>query len=91
MDVIAWSQNLTEDVAAEAGARYVGKGDLFSLSDVLTIHLKLTERSRNVVRGGGVSADETNHLAGQHFSCSDCRRARISRRPSVALDRGSGT
>jgi phosphoglycerate dehydrogenase-like enzyme len=49
MDVIAWSQNLTEDVAAQAGARHVGRDDLFSLSDVLTIHLKLSERSRNVV------------------------------------------
>lgn len=49
MDVIAWSQNLTEDSAAEAGARYVGKDELFSTSDVLTIHLKLSERSRNLV------------------------------------------
>lgn len=49
MDVIAWSQNLTGDAAAEVGARYVGKDELFSMSDVLTIHLKLSERSRNVV------------------------------------------
>jgi phosphoglycerate dehydrogenase-like enzyme len=49
MDVIAWSQNLTKDAAAEAGARYVSKDELFGQADVLTIHLKLSERSRNLV------------------------------------------
>jgi phosphoglycerate dehydrogenase-like enzyme len=49
MNVIAWSQNLTADAAAEAGARYVGKEELFGEADVLTIHLKLSERSRNLV------------------------------------------
>jgi phosphoglycerate dehydrogenase-like enzyme len=49
MEVIAWSQNLTEDAAVAVGARYVGKQELFGLADVLTIHLKLSERSRNSV------------------------------------------
>jgi len=49
MDVVAWSENLTEDAAVEVGARYVTKEELFSTSDVLTIHLKLSERSRNLV------------------------------------------
>jgi phosphoglycerate dehydrogenase-like enzyme len=49
MDVIAWSQNLVKDAAAEAGARYVSKDELFGQADVLTIHLKLSERSRNLV------------------------------------------
>jgi phosphoglycerate dehydrogenase-like enzyme len=49
MDVIAWSQNLTEDAAAEAGARYVSKDELFRQADVLTIHLKLSERSQQLV------------------------------------------
>jgi len=49
MDVIAWSQNLTKDAAAEAGARYVSKDELFRQGDVLTIHLKLSERSRNLI------------------------------------------
>ena len=56
MNVIAWSQNLTEDAAAEAGARYVGKDELFSTSDVLTIHLKLSERSRNLVGAAELAA-----------------------------------
>ncbi|MBI3689853.1 MAG: D-2-hydroxyacid dehydrogenase family protein, partial [Mycolicibacterium aromaticivorans] len=49
MDVIAWSENLTPEVAAEAGATYVGKDELFSRSDVLTIHMKLSERSTGLV------------------------------------------
>lgn len=49
MDVIAWSQNLTKDAAAEAGARYANKDELFGQADVLTIHLKLSGRSQHLV------------------------------------------
>lgn len=49
MDVIAWSGNLTEQRAAEAGARLVGKDQLFAESDVLSVHLVLGERSRGLV------------------------------------------
>ncbi|QEN15301.1 D-2-hydroxyacid dehydrogenase family protein [Mycolicibacterium sp. ELW1] len=49
MEVIAWSENLTPEEAAEAGATYVVKDELFSRSDVLTIHMKLSERSTGLV------------------------------------------
>jgi phosphoglycerate dehydrogenase-like enzyme len=49
MKVIAWSQNLTAERAAEAGASRVEKSDLFGLSDVLTIHLLLSDRTRGIV------------------------------------------
>jgi phosphoglycerate dehydrogenase-like enzyme len=49
MEVIAWSTNLTPDAAAEAGARHVAKQDLFRLSDVLSLHLVLGERSCGIV------------------------------------------
>jgi phosphoglycerate dehydrogenase-like enzyme len=49
MHVIAWSQNLTEQRAQEVGVRRVGKEELFSHSDFLTIHLKLGDRSRGIV------------------------------------------
>ncbi|WP_142281830.1 D-2-hydroxyacid dehydrogenase family protein [Mycobacterium kyorinense] len=49
MDVIAWSTNLTPEAAAQAGATYVGKEELFGRADVLTIHLVLGERSRGLV------------------------------------------
>jgi phosphoglycerate dehydrogenase-like enzyme len=49
MDVIAWSSNLTEQRAAEVGARLVGKDELFERSDVLSVHLVLSKRSRGLV------------------------------------------
>lgn len=49
MDVIAWSQNLTEDTAASVGARHVQKADLFEASDVVSIHVVLSERTRSLV------------------------------------------
>ena len=49
MHVIAWSQNLTEDAAATVGARRVDKAALFEESDVVSIHLVLSERTRGLV------------------------------------------
>ncbi|SPM28876.1 Phosphoglycerate dehydrogenase or related dehydrogenase, partial [Mycobacterium terramassiliense] len=49
MQVIAWSQNLTEQAAAAVGARRVEKEVLFSESDVVSIHLVLSERTRGLV------------------------------------------
>src|SRR5580658_6631204 len=49
MPVIAWSQNLTEEAAAAVGARRVEKDDLFRLSDVLSIHVVLSDRTRGLV------------------------------------------
>ncbi|SPM32874.1 Phosphoglycerate dehydrogenase or related dehydrogenase [Mycobacterium rhizamassiliense] len=49
MNVIAWSQNLTDEAAAAAGARRVEKPALFEQSDVVSIHLVLSERTRGLV------------------------------------------
>lgn len=49
MDVIAWSQNLTEDAASSVGARRVDKATLFESSDVVSIHLVLSERTVGLV------------------------------------------
>src|SRR5271168_2669793 len=49
MEVIAWSQNLTEDTAAAVGARRVEKSALFQQSDVVSIHLVLSDRTRGLV------------------------------------------
>nr|WP_323747687.1 D-2-hydroxyacid dehydrogenase family protein [Catenulispora rubra] len=49
MTTIAWSQNLTAEKAAEHGVRAVSKDELFAASDVLTIHIVLSERSRGLV------------------------------------------
>jgi D-3-phosphoglycerate dehydrogenase len=49
MNVIAWSQNLTAEKCQEAGVGYVSKDDLFRNSDVVTIHLQLSPRTRGLV------------------------------------------
>ncbi|BCW42875.1 D-2-hydroxyacid dehydrogenase family protein [Arthrobacter sp. StoSoilB5] len=49
MDVLAWSQNLTAESAEAAGARKVSKEELFRESDVVTLHLRLSERTEGVV------------------------------------------
>ncbi|SAL16489.1 D-isomer specific 2-hydroxyacid dehydrogenase [Caballeronia turbans] len=49
MNVIAWSQNLTRERAEEKGVQLVDKDTLFSTSDVLTVHLRLSERTRHLV------------------------------------------
>ena len=49
MEVIAWSQNLTADRAAEAGAVLVTKEELFRQADIVTIHLVLSRRTRELV------------------------------------------
>ena len=49
MDVIAWSQNLTEARAAEVGAKLVSKDELLSRADVASIHLVLSDRTRGLI------------------------------------------
>ena len=49
MDVVAWSQNLTGQRAAEVGVRLVDRDELFATADVLTVHLVLSDRTRGLV------------------------------------------
>jgi phosphoglycerate dehydrogenase-like enzyme len=49
MKVIAWSQNLTSERAAEVGATLVTKDELFQQADVVSIHLVLSGRTRGLV------------------------------------------
>jgi phosphoglycerate dehydrogenase-like enzyme len=50
MRVSAWSENLTEARAAEAGVRLAGsKAELLAGSDVVSIHLVLSDRTRGLL------------------------------------------
>ena len=49
MSVIAWSQNLTVERAGECGATLVDKDALFQESDIVSIHVRLSERTRGLV------------------------------------------
>ena len=49
MRVTAWSPNLTPERAAEVGAYFVEKQELFATADVVSVHLKLGDRSHGLV------------------------------------------
>lgn len=49
MQVIAWSQNLTAEKAAECGVEQVTKEELFRRADILTLHVILGDRNRGIV------------------------------------------
>jgi phosphoglycerate dehydrogenase-like enzyme len=49
MEVIAWSENLTLEMAKSRGSRWVSKEELFRQSDIVTVHLVLSDRTRGLV------------------------------------------
>lgn len=49
MDVLAWGPTLDAERAAKHGATYVELDDLLARCDVLSIHLRLTDLSRNLI------------------------------------------
>ena len=49
MEVIAWSFNPDDDKAQKLGFRYAERDDVFSQSDVVSLHVKLTDDSRHLV------------------------------------------
>jgi phosphoglycerate dehydrogenase-like enzyme len=49
MDVIAWSQNLTREKTDPLGVELVDKESLFRRSDIVSVHLVLSDRTRGIV------------------------------------------
>lgn len=49
MGTIAWSQNMTQESAARHGALFVPREELFTSSDILSIHVRLSDRTRNLI------------------------------------------
>lgn len=49
MNIVAWSPNLTERRAAEGNARLVSKSRLFAESDVVTVHVVLSNSTRGII------------------------------------------
>jgi phosphoglycerate dehydrogenase-like enzyme len=56
MEVLAWSQNLDPQEARAAGVEPVGKGALFERADIVSVHYKLSERSRGLVGSAELAA-----------------------------------
>ena len=49
MEVVAWSENLTSEAAEQHGARLVTKRELFARADVVTVHVRLSDRTVGLV------------------------------------------
>jgi len=49
MKIIAWSQNMTPEIAGAAGATMVPKSELFRQADIVTVHLVLSKRTRRLI------------------------------------------
>ncbi len=63
MEILAWSQNLTEARAAEVGAtRAASLPDLMAGSDVSTVHLVLSDRSRGLIGAEAFAAARPGHV-----------------------------
>jgi phosphoglycerate dehydrogenase-like enzyme len=62
MDVIAWSENLRAEDAAALGVRAVGRDELLRTADVVTIHTRLSERTRGLIGAAELRAMRTGAL-----------------------------
>ena len=49
MKVIAWSHNLKQEDCEKVGVKYVSSSDLFKKSDILTIHTRLSDRTKGYI------------------------------------------
>jgi phosphoglycerate dehydrogenase-like enzyme len=49
MKIVAWSQNLTRELAERHGAILVSKEELFRTADIVTVHLVLSPRTKGIV------------------------------------------
>ena len=56
MEITAWSENLTDERAAASGAKRISKAELFAASDIISIHLVLSARTRGLIGQAELSA-----------------------------------
>ena len=88
MEVLAWSQNMTVETAEAAGALLVSRDELLERSTFVTIHLKLSERTTNLI-----GERELRLLGPEGYLVNtsrgpDRRRGRAGEGPRRGLDRG---
>ncbi|MFD5225987.1 D-2-hydroxyacid dehydrogenase family protein [Microbacterium sp. NPDC058342] len=62
MRVLGWSTNLTPERASEVGAEAVSKSTLFSQSDVVSVHLRESERTLGIVDAAAIDAMSSRAL-----------------------------
>ena len=74
MEVLAWSTNLTDERAEQVGAVRCAKDELFRRSDVVSLHLVLSDRSR-----GTVGREELALLGPQGYLVNTSRAGLVDR------------
>jgi phosphoglycerate dehydrogenase-like enzyme len=62
MKVIAWSHNLKKEDCDKVDVQYVTSAELFKLSDILTIHTKLSDRTINFINKEKLKTMKKNSL-----------------------------
>ena len=60
MEVVAWSPNLTDERAAQAGVKRVDKLELFATSDIISLNLVLSDRTAGIVDAECIAAMKPN-------------------------------
>ena len=70
MRTIAWSQNMTHESAAKCGALYVSREELLASSDILSIHVRLSDRTRDLI-GEKELGMMQRHAAREHCTRTD--------------------
>ncbi len=62
MRVIAWSHNLKKVDCEKVGIEYVSSTDLFKTSDILTIHTRLSDRTRSFINKSNLKLMKKNSV-----------------------------
>ena len=62
MKVIAWSHNLKQEDCEKVGVEYVSSADLFKMSDILTIHTRLSNRTRGYINKSNLELMKKNSV-----------------------------
>ncbi|MBM3262808.1 MAG: hypothetical protein FJY97_05195 [candidate division Zixibacteria bacterium] len=56
MNVVAWSYHPDENNARQTGFRYVSLEELYAVSDVISLHVRLTDESRRLIDDKAIAA-----------------------------------
>ena len=62
MRVIAWSHNLKQEDCEKVCVEYVKSDDLFKMSDILTIHTRLSDRTRGYIDKDNIKLMKKNSV-----------------------------
>ena len=62
MRVVAWSHNLKKEDCKKVDVEYVSNTDLFKVSDILTIHTRLSDRTRGYVNKDNLKLMKKNSV-----------------------------